>query len=116
MTAEEKDLFIKQKAAEHIPAVNDKILWSLHAVKKLRIEGLRKAEVESSLKGCIIIEDYPVEGRPLPDCLVLGFLGYDPVHSVIAIDREFDRILMITVYRPSAGRWESDWKKRKKQS
>jgi hypothetical protein len=42
MTAEEKDLFIKQKAAEHIPAVNDKILWSLHAVKKLRIEGLLK--------------------------------------------------------------------------
>jgi hypothetical protein len=116
MYPEEKERFIRQKASEHIPAVNEKIYWSLHAVKKLRVEGLRKIEVENSLKDCIIIEDYPVEGRPLPDCLVLRFIGYKPVHSAVAIDRDFDRILIVTVYRPSAERWEDDWKTRKKQS
>jgi hypothetical protein len=95
---------------------SEKILWSLHAVKKLRVDGLRKTEVENSLKECTIIEDYPIEGRVLPDCLVLGFIGSDPVHSVVAIDRDFDRILIVTVYRPSAERWEDAWKTRKRQN
>jgi hypothetical protein len=116
MNPEEKENFIRQKANEHIPAVNEKILWSLHAVKKLRVEGLRKAGVENSLKECIIIEDYHVEGRPLPDCLALGFIGTEPVHSVVAIDRDFERILIVTVYRPSAERWKDDWKTRKRES
>lgn len=115
MYPEKKEQFIKQKANEHVPIVDEKIYWSLHAVKKLRVERLRKAEVENSLKECIIIADYPAEGRPLPDCLVLGFIGPGPVHSVVAIDRDFDRILIVTVYRPSAERWEDDWKTRKKQ-
>jgi hypothetical protein len=116
MNSEEKENFIRQSASEHVPAINEKILWSLHAVKKLRVEGLRKTEVEKSLRDCIIVEDYPVKGRPLPDCLVLGFVGPDAVHSVVAIDRDFDRIFIVTVYRPSAGRWENDCKTRRKQS
>ncbi len=115
MNPKEKEWFIRQKANEHIPAFNEKILWSLHAVKKLRVESLRKIEVENSLKEGIIIEDYPMEGRPLPDCLALGFIGAEPVHSVVAIDRDFDRILIVTVYRPSVERWENDWKTRKLQ-
>ncbi len=113
MLIEEKESFIRQKANEHIPETNEKILWSLHAVKKLRVEDLRKIEVEDSLKECIIIEDYTMEGRPLPGCMVLGFTGSTPIHSVIAIDKDFDRIFIITVYKPSAERWEDDWKRRK---
>ncbi|MEW6408675.1 MAG: DUF4258 domain-containing protein [Nitrospirota bacterium] len=113
MIIEEKEQFIRQKAKEHIPEINEKISWSLHAVKKLRIERLRKKEVENSLKECIIIEDYVMEDRPLPGCLALGFIGSIPVHSVIAIDMDFDRIFVVTVYRPSLERWENDWKTRK---
>ena len=51
-----------------------------------------------------------------PHCLVLGFIVSDPVHSVVAIDRDFDRILIVTLYRPSAEKWENDWKTRKKQN
>ena len=109
----EKEIFIRSKAGEHIPEKNEKILWSLHAISKLRIDRLRKDQVEDSLKDCIIIEDYDMEGRPLPGCLVLGFIGSEPVHSVIAVDIEFDRIILITVYRPSPERWENDWKRRK---
>lgn len=113
MIIEEKGQFVRQKAKEHIPETNEKISWSLHAVKKLRIECLRKKEIEDSLKECTIIEDYVMEGRPLPGCLVLGFIGSIPVHSVIAIDRGFDRIFVITVYKPSPERWENDWRRRK---
>jgi hypothetical protein len=114
MLIKEKENFIRIKAKEHEPEYNEKISWSLHAVKKLRIEGFRKKEIEDSIKKCIIIEDYTMEGRPLPGCLVLGFIGSIPVHSVIAIDLDYDRIFIITVYKPSAERWENDWKTRKR--
>lgn len=80
----------------------------------MRTEGFRKKDIEDSLKKCIIIEDYAMEGRPLPACLVLTFYDSTPVHAVIAVDEDFDRIFLITVYKPSAKRWEDDWKRRKK--
>jgi hypothetical protein len=52
--------------------------------------------------------------RPLPDCLVLTWLVANvPVHAVIALDPDRDRILMVTVYQPSEEEWEDDWKTRK---
>lgn len=82
-------------------------------MKKLRIEGLRKSQVEDALKDCVLVEDYPIVGRPLPDCLVLGFIKENPIHVVAALDEDFDRIFIITVYRPSVERWADGWKKRK---
>ena len=53
--------------------------------------------------------------RPLPDCLVLGWLtSAEPLHAVVAIVLERDRIFMVTVYRPSEEEWEDDWRTRKK--
>jgi len=116
MLPEDKELFVREKAREHIAGTNEKISWSLHAVRKLMFEGLRKKEIEDSLKECIMLEDYAMEGRPLPGCLVLGFVGSNPVHAVIAIDRDYDRIFIITVYKPSSERWENDWKRRKRET
>ncbi len=114
MASEAKEQFIRQKAAEHIPDVNEKILWSFHAVSKLRMEGLRKSDVENCLRQCVLIEDYgETPGRPLPDCLVLEFADVGPVHAVVATDTESDRIIIITIYRPSQERWSNDWKRRK---
>ncbi len=108
-----KQIYILEKASEHIAGVNEKILWSLHAVKKLRLEKLWKAPVEQALKKAIIIEHYPEHGRPLPDYLLLGFIDADTIHVVAAVDETFDRIVIITVYRPDIKRWENDWKTRK---
>jgi len=110
----QKIAFIHNKAREHAAAVNEKISWSYHAVQKLRQENLRKSKIEEALKDSVLIEDYEVTGRPLPDCLVLGFFDGIPVHIVVALDRALDRILIVTVYKPSIGRWENGWKKRKK--
>lgn len=110
-----KQKFICDVAKRHSIPDNEKILWSIHAVRKLRGEGLRRATVEVSLKSCELIEDYQTEGRPLPDCLVLGYVEKDPIHIVVAIDDEFDRILIVTVYRPLPERWGNDWKRRKKR-
>jgi hypothetical protein len=109
----EKETFIRQKSSEHSSELNEKIYWSLHAVKKARLESLKVGEIEDLLKDCTAIEDYAMERRPLPGCLVLGFAGSSPVHAVIAIDKELDRILIVTVYKPSPDRWDDGWKKRK---
>jgi len=116
MQGTEKENFIRKKAQEHAPDSNEKIFWSLHAIGKLRRENLKKNDVEHALIKCIIIEDYAMEGRPLPGCLVLGHIGRKPIHAVIAIDKDNDRIFVITVYKPSAERWEDGWKKRKQEN
>lgn len=108
-----KEAFIRQKAAEHVPESKEKIYWSLHAIGKLRREKITKNRVEQALKTAVAIEDYSMEGRPLPGCLVLGQLDTAPLHAVVAIDEAQDRIFVITVYRPSSERWKDGCKKRK---
>jgi len=47
--------------------------------------------------------------------LVLDWLTpNEPLHAVVAIDLERDRIFMVTVYRPGEEEWEDDWRTRKK--
>ena len=113
MTPGDKERFIRTKANEHLIGEDEKIMWSLHAVRKLRIEKLRKRVVEEALRECVVIENYETAGRPLPDCLVLGFVGEGPIHAVIAVDQDCDRIFVITVYRPDQRRWQDGWRRRK---
>ena len=113
MFSHDKLTFIRKTACENVPGERDKIYWSLHALQKLRAEGLRKNAVEAALQKCYIIEEYSMEGRPFPGCLVLGRVVSTPVHIVVAIDMSFDRMLVVTVYRPSLERWKGDWKSRK---
>jgi hypothetical protein len=42
MSITDKERFMRKKTREHIPGSNEKILWSLHEIAKLRTEGLRK--------------------------------------------------------------------------
>lgn len=114
MNSVKKIEFIRGKAEKLAGGADEKILWSLHAMRKLRTENLRKTAVEKSLRNAVLVEDYQQHGRPLPDCLVLGFINGDPLHVVAAIDRDFDRIFIVTAYRPDPKRWEDDWKKRKR--
>jgi hypothetical protein len=110
-----KQTFIRQKAQENLAQPSgQKILWSRHAIAKLVIENLSRQEVELALISCDIIEEYPVQMRPLLDCLVLGWLaGQQPIHAVVAIDEPNDRIFVVTVYRPDLKRWENDYRTRK---
>jgi len=34
-------------------------------------------------------------GRPIPGCFILGFINSSPVHLVIVIDKDFDRIMKV---------------------
>jgi hypothetical protein len=116
MDAKAKQAFIQRKALENqADPGGNKILWSRHAIAELVGDELDRIQVEEALKASEVIEDYPTLHRPLPDCLVLGWLlGEGPIHAVIAIDKAKDRLFVVTVYKPSPEEWENDWRTRKK--
>ena len=90
------------------------VLWSRHATVELVNEGWERKAVETALATSVIIEDYPTMHRPLPDCLVLGtLLNDEPLHAVIAVDTDANKLFVVTVYRPSSEEWENDWQTRK---
>jgi len=112
----DKEAFIRQKARENqSDPQGEKVLWSRHAIGKLVTEGLTRQAVEQALTTCELIEDYPSLTRPLPDCLVLGWMEeQEPIHAVVAIDAPQDRIFVVTFYRPDPRRWENDYRTRKR--
>ncbi|NVM56743.1 MAG: DUF4258 domain-containing protein [Desulfobacterales bacterium] len=115
MDSETKQAFIRRVAKENqTDPEGVRILWSRHAVVELALEGWNRRQVEGALLDSEVIEDYPTLHRPLPDCLVLVWVTSTiPVHVVVAIDQDLDRILLVTVYQPSEEEWEDDWKTRK---
>jgi len=116
MNTEAKQDFIRWKARQNLADLEGaKIRWSRHGIVELVNEGWSRVLVEKGLQGIEVIEDYPTEHRPLPDCLVLGWLATgEPFHAVIAIDKANDRLFVVTVYKPSPEEWKDDWRTRKK--
>jgi hypothetical protein len=111
-----KQVFIRQKARQNkTDPEGARIRWSRHSIVELVNEGWTRVLLEEALQDSEIVEDYPAQHRPLPDCLVLGWLsGGEPLHAVVAIDEVRDCLFIITVYKPSAEEWENDWQTRKK--
>ena len=114
MTRQKKRKLIQAAAAASLADVPETVLWSTHALQRLVAHRLQRRVVEEALTRCELIEDYPEQHRPLPDCLVLGLdSAGKPVHAVVAIDGEGDRVVVVTVYRPERERWSDDWKQRR---
>ena len=116
MDSDTKQAFVNARAARNRQQEERRhVIWSAHAVAEMVADRLSRSAVEAALTGALVIEDYPTRARPLPDCLLLGHLtDGEPVHAVVAIDLELDRILIVTVYRPGPEEWEDDWRTRRK--
>jgi hypothetical protein len=116
LSIEEKQNFIRRKACQNrSDPEGQEILWSRHGIVELVHEGWTRDLVEDGLQNGEVIEDYLMLHRPLPDCLVLGWLARgEPFHAVVAIDELNDLLFVVTVYKPSAEEWEDDWRTRKK--
>ena len=115
MLLPDKEAWIQDLAVQsRTSGKSEQILWSRHATAKLVDLSLLRTEVEKALEGCEIIEDYATLHRPLPDCLVLGFLpSGQPIHVVIAMDEDNKRLFIVTVYFPYPDRWHNDQRTRK---
>ncbi len=87
--------------------------FSKHAEREREADEITVGELEEALCECDVIEDYADDPRG-PSCLVLGFAGKRPVHSVCAVKSDPDEVLIITVYDPSKRpeKWTADYRRR----
>ena len=88
----------------------DRIQWSLHALKRMRERRITSDEVIGCIQSGEIIEEYP-DDRPLPSCLIFGTVESRDLHTVVGSDIEY--ISVITAYEPDPEEWEKDLKTRK---
>jgi len=58
------------------------------------------------------IAAYP-EDVPYPSYLVLGFIGGEPVHVVVARHPATGRCIIVTVYWPNPKQWSEDFRTRR---
>lgn len=87
---------------------------SIHAEREREADKITVAELERALLRCVVIEDYPDDPRG-PSCLVLGFAGVRPIHTVCAVKIAPEELFIITVYDPSKRpeKWTDKYRKRK---
>ncbi len=88
--------------------------FTKHAEKERQMDMIYVWELETALRNCDIIENYPNDPRGA-SCLVLGFCGARPVHAVCTINHDPEELLLITVYDPSKrpDKWTQDYRKRR---
>ncbi|MBF8266237.1 MAG: hypothetical protein HW384_2101 [Dehalococcoidia bacterium] len=84
---------------------------SSHAEHEREADQITKVELDEALfsSQAEIIEDYPNDSRG-PSCLILGFTSQNkPLHVVMGL---LDKIIIITVYRPTPKEW-TNWRERR---
>lgn len=90
-----------------------KIRWKAHALERMIMRGIAKADVLYCINCGKIIEDYP-EARAFPSCLIFGVDLENRVLHVVAGIAD-DMVHIITVYYPDEEHFESDLITRKKR-
>lgn len=91
-----------------------KIIYSLHALDEMNAEDeiITTAEIRHVIFNGEIIENYPEDKRG-HSCLMFDRTDKRrPVHIVCAPKEEY--LAIITAYVPSLGKWEPDFKTRRK--
>jgi len=73
--------------------------------------GIREEDVARVVREGREIESYP-DNKPYPSRLVLGWADGKPIH-VVAASAE-DAIIVITVYEPDRGQWDTGFERRKR--
>ena len=82
-----------------------------HLQKRLRERGIKYDDIVHAIMHGEIIEQYEND-FPHPSCLILGVdAGGEPLHIVCGVSG--GTLWIVTTYRPSADKWETDFKTRK---
>lgn len=81
-----------------------------HAWREMQNDNVSLEDVVRACSSGEIIEDYPT-AYPLPACLIMGRMPDGrPLHVCLS---KPPLVKIITVYVPTADKWEPDWKTRK---
>jgi hypothetical protein len=86
--------------------------WSAHALEKIFERGISREAIKHIICHGEIIESY-LNDKPFPSVLLLGVWDNKPLHSVIALDDNTQRIFVITAYYPDTKYFQLDFKTRR---
>ncbi len=92
---------------------NDMVLFSNHALERLRQRGIKQKDIRNCIMTGEIIEQYP-DDFPFPSCLIYGMDANGTIIHVVASD-EGTASRIITAYYPNTEKFENDLKTRKER-
>ncbi len=90
-----------------------RLLIRVHALKRMAQRGISEGMIRHALTHGEAIEEYP-EDSPFPSRLILAWHDARPIHVVVAEDPHTRTAIIITVYEPSAEKWEPGFRRRKR--
>lgn len=88
------------------------VKFSGHALRRMFERKINVDNVLGVIASGEIITEYP-EDTPLPSYLILGFMGLQPIHVVVARDKISEMCHIITAYPPDLSQWSADFKTRR---
>ena len=91
---------------------NGKIFWRKQVLQRMGEQNITCKEVKQVLTQGKAVQHFPT-GRPFPRAL-FAMKTERPLHVMVAIDPEQERVYIIAVYQPDNNTFESDSKTRKK--
>jgi len=89
-----------------------RILWTYHVNMRLAGRFISRESILGAVETLELVEAYP-DDKYLPSYLVLGAVGSDAFHVLVAVDVEGDNVRIVTAYRPDAGEWRDDLRTRR---
>ena len=89
-----------------------RIFWTYHVNMRLSGRFIPRDSILKAVGNIEIIESYPND-KYFPSYLVLGRLGDDAFHVLVAVDVAGDNIRIVTAYRPDSAEWLDDMKTRR---
>ncbi len=90
--------------------------WALeiriHATKRMYQRNISSNDLHHVLNHGLIIEEYETD-YPFPSVLLNGKSEVGrPIHIVVGVDSDEQRLYIITVYEPDIGKWLNDFSRR----
>lgn len=89
-----------------------RVLWTYHVNMRLAGRFISRVSILGAVETFELVEAYPSD-KYLPSYLVLGRIGADALHVLVAVDLEADNVRIVTAYRPDCGEWQDDLKTRR---
>ncbi len=90
-----------------------RIHWTYHVNMRLKGRIIPREFILNSVDSYEIIEEYP-EDKYFPSYLIYTEYKSQIIHVHIATDIENDNVRIVTTYKPTLDKWESNFKTRRK--
>jgi len=92
---------------------SEKVSLKKHCILRMRQRAISMDEFKEAMVHAEIVEYYE-DDYPLASALVLGFTSSGrPLHAVAALDRDDERLWIITLYEPKTEIWDEQFKNRR---